>query len=496
MSLQHLPKSGSYRLTRKFAIGSALVICLTGAILGYLSRVMAVDQLELMAQQNNAALTQAFANGVWPRFAPFVGSAHTLPADEIVAHPETGDLSSSLKNLMAGTRVLKVKLYDLGGLTVFSTDPKQIGSDYSQNTRFLTAFDGGTASKLEFRETFNAFGTDLENRWVMSSYVPIRKGGTTGAIEGVAEIYTDVTDFYAHIRVVETVLIGVVAVAFGIVFLLLLGMVGWADRKIQSEHKRTLQLTAMTARAKAASKAKSEFLANMSHELRTPLNAIIGFSEMIRDEAMGSVGAPEYKDYAAHIHTSGNHLLEIISNVLDLVRIESEEMTVETSAVDVVAVVREVVETMQMKATEGKVTLSFEAEFDQLEIGSDAMKIRQILLNLLANSIKFTPEDGAVTVAVARSPDNGPIRIEIADTGIGMHEQDIPMALAPFEQIDGSLAREFDGIGLGLPLSLKLAQLLGGEIEIESNPGSGTSIIVILPQNGVVAPQQGSAIAA
>ena len=496
MPLQRQSQTGSYRLTRKFAIGSALVICLAGAALGYLSRTTAVERLENMAQQNNAALTQAFANGVWPRFAPFVGSAHLLTPDEIVTHPETVDLNSALKNIMAGTRVLKVKLYDLGGLTVFSTDPTQIGSDYSLHPQFLTAYSGRTASELEFRETFNAFGTDLENRWVMSSYVPIRKGGESGAIEGVAEIYTDVTDFYADVREVETVLIGVVVVAFGAVFLLLLGMVGWADRKIQSQHKRTLQLTATTARANAANRAKSEFLANMSHELRTPLNGIIGFSEIIRDETMGPVGAPSYKDYAAHIHTAGTHLLEIINNVLDLVRIESEKMTVETIPVDVAAVVREAVEMMQIEAAEAHISLLFEADLERIEIESDTAKIRQIVLNLIDNGIKFTPEGGAVTAAITHSVADGPVRIVISDTGIGMREDDIPLALASFEQIDGSLARNFEGTGLGLPLSRKLAQLLGGDIEIESSPGEGTAITVTLPQGAMAPSRQRPAIAA
>ncbi len=496
MSSERSSLTGSYRLTRKFAIGSALVICVTGAVLGYLSRTMAVEQLELMAQQNNSALTQAFANGVWPRFAPFVGSAHTRSADEIVTHPETNDLNFTLKNLMAGTQVLKVKLYDLGGLTVFSTDPTQIGSDYSQNSRFLTAFRGGTASELEFRETFNAFGTDLENRWVLSSYVPIRKGGETGAIEGVAEIYTDVSDFYAHVQRVERILIVVVAIAFGIVFLLLLGMVGRADLQIQSQHRRTLQATAATARAEAASKAQSEFLANMSHELRTPLNGIIGFSEMIRDEAMGPVGAATYKEYAEQINVSGTRLLEIISNVLDLARIEGETMPVIASSVDVTAIVREAIDSMVTEAEQAAIELSFEADQERLQIESDGIKIRQIVLNLISNGIKFTPAGGTVAIAMALSPDGGQVRITIADTGIGMREQDIPMALAPFEQIDGSLAREFGGTGLGLPLSRKLAQLLGGEIEIDSSPGKGTSVVVILPRRNAGASGQTPAIAA
>jgi signal transduction histidine kinase len=277
-------------------------------------------------------------------------------------------------------------------------------------------------------------------------------------------------------------------------------MVGWADWKIQSQHRRNLQLAAATARANAANNAKSEFLANMSHELRTPLNGIIGFSEMIRDETMGPVGTPAYKDYAGHIRKAGTHLLEIINNVLDLVRIETEEMTVDTSAVDVAAVVREAVDTMAGKAAEEKVALSFEAELERMEIGSDAAKIRQIVLNLIDNGIKFTPEGGAVAAVITRAPDDGSIRIAITDTGIGMREDDVPMAMASFEQVDGSLARNFEGTGLGLPLSRKLAQLLGGDIEIDSSPGNGTAITVTLPQSvppGALAPsRQRPAIAA
>ncbi len=382
---------------------------------------------------------------------------------------------------MAGTKVLKVKLYNLCGITAFSTEPAQIGGDYAGNARFLKAIDGETASKLEFRERFNAIDGPVEERWVLSSYIPVRSGEGPRAIEGVAEIYTDVSEIHRYVRRTEFALIGIVTAAFSLVFLLLLAMIWRADRQIRRHHRDSLELAASAARAESASRAKSEFLANMSHELRTPLNAIIGFSEIIKDGMLGPIGEPRYQGYAGDIYTSGQHLLAIINDVLDLARVETGKMRVTLEEFDAVRIAREVAMIVGGQAEAAEVALTVETTLPARIMESDENKVRQILLNLVANAIKFTETGGGVVIGIGEAANTGTIRLTVSDTGIGMKPADIPAALAPFGQIDGSLARRHDGAGLGLTLSLRLARLLGGELSIESTPGAGTVVTVTLP---------------
>jgi signal transduction histidine kinase len=481
MSTDHPVAPDRYHLTRNFAVAALIVVTLAAACLAYVNRSSAVSQLQRMADDNNAALTQTFANSLWPQHRAFIGSAHTMPADEIRADPRTGALAAAVTGMMAGTRVLKVKFYDLRGLTVFSTDPGQIGGDYSRNRRFIGAMAGESVAELEFREQFGAIDGPKTDVWILSSYIPVRPAGRGGAIEGVAEIYSDVTDIHAYVRRNERATIAVSGIGFLLVFVILVGIVWHADRQIRRYHHRTLDLAASYARADAASKAKSTFLANISHELRTPLNAILGFSEMIRNAAYGPLGSEKYRESAADIHSSGRHLLHIINDVLDLVNVESGRMAVASAPVDATALVRGVAKLIAERADQARVRIVTEIEPDPLWIESDEAKIRQILVNLTINAITFSPPGGTVTIALREGHELGGIQLIVSDNGIGIRPEDIPKALAPFSQIDDALTRRRDGVGLGLTLSSRFAELLGGTLKLDSRPGKGTRITVVLP---------------
>ena len=479
-------KAGPYRLTRNFALGAAIIIIAAGWALAELNRSLAVDQLERMAEANNSALTRALANGVWAQFEAFIAGVHELSAEEIRTRAETEALRREIGTLMAGTPVVRIKLYDLGGLTAFSTDSGQIGERLNEEEadeleRFRAAAAGDIVSELETANVPSARTERPGERWVLSSYVPIRRGGGAGAIEGVAEVYTDVTDVYAHIKRVGMLHTAIVGGSFTVVFLLLMAVVWRAERMILKQHRRNLDLVANAARAEAASRAKSEFLANMSPELRTPLNAIIGFSTILKDETFGPIGLGRYKEYAGDICNAGQHLLTIINDVLDLVKVDSGKMALHAAAVDLRATTMGVVKLMEAEAAACGVMLSLEMESTLGTIVSDDTKLRQILMNLLSNAIKFTPAGGCVKLGVAQSADRRETRVTVSDTGIGMREADIPIALAPFGQIDSALNRKHAGTGLGLPLSQRLVHLLGGELEIESAPASGTTVTIRLP---------------
>jgi PAS domain S-box-containing protein len=236
------------------------------------------------------------------------------------------------------------------------------------------------------------------------------------------------------------------------------------------------------AEAEAASQVKSHFLANMSHELRTPLNAIIGFSDMLLREFFGPL-TPKQKEYAGAINSSGNHLLEVIGDVLDLTKVEAGRMELHREPVDVCALVRSCVALMGSEAHAAGVTLEASLPPQPIDIMADKVRLRQIILNLLSNGVKFTSaaeHDHRVDVTV--TPTRHRLEIRVSDTGIGMRAEDIKVALEPFRQIDDSIARRHQGTGLGLPLAKTLSELHGGELKVTSEPGRGTTVVVSLPR--------------
>jgi signal transduction histidine kinase len=240
-------------------------------------------------------------------------------------------------------------------------------------------------------------------------------------------------------------------------------------------------------RAEEANRTKSEFLANMSHELRTPLNAIIGFSEIMKEKMFGPLGAACYRDYAADIHSSGTHLLSLVNDILDVSRVDIGRLELRTEPIEAPAVIRSCAALVGGRATEADVALSIELEKDLPPLLADIVRLKQILVNLLSNAIKFTPAGGRVRIAAARArntPIGDAVAIEIVDTGIGMTEEQLRIALQPFRQADNSLARLHDGAGLGLPLAKGLVELHGGRLEIESRLGQGTRARVLLPIAG------------
>jgi two-component system cell cycle sensor histidine kinase PleC len=483
VSSASIPRRRSIRLIHSFLVLGGIVVLLGTFALTYLHRTVSNNQFISLAEQNNAALTQAFANAVWPKFQWFLGSASRRNPDDIRLDPTTEVLRHAMRDLVQGTNVLKIKIYDTRGRTIFSTDPKQIGSDYSKNERFLAAMDGRTVSDLEKRAKFQSFNGELKNVWILSSYIAIRPSGANGAsgnIVGVAETYTDVSDIQAQLDNTGSLLVGASAIVLLVVFIFLAAIVWVAERVMHRQHAHNIELAEHAARAAAASRAKSEFLANMSHELRTPLNAILGFAELITSEILGPVGTPRYKEYAGDIQRSGRHLLGIINDVLDLVQIETGRARVSLERDDVSDLARDVVRLMSRQAAAKNVALRFAANCTADPIGSDEGKIRQILFNLISNALKFTPEGGSVTVTVNHDPTGDRTVLRVADTGIGMRPEDVPVALASFGQIGNAFQQNGQGIGLGLPLTKKFAELLGGTFDIESAPGKGTTVTIAL----------------
>ena len=249
---------------------------------------------------------------------------------------------------------------------------------------------------------------------------------------------------------------------------------------------QTSALAATRAQAALANRSRSEYFARMGHELRTPLNAIIGFSEIIKDEIFGPVGSARYRGYMHDIHDSGHHLLDLVNDLLDIARIEVGKIACKDQVLEVPETVAAAVAEFADQAAAGGVALDIEISAELPRLRADPKKLRQMLANLLSNAVKFTKPGGAVKLTAWSSSDAGFV-IQVADNGIGMALKDIPVALAPFGQVKNALRQRHEGSGLGLPLTKALAELHAGSLDLQSEPGVGTTVTLRFPAERVVA---------
>ena len=256
------------------------------------------------------------------------------------------------------------------------------------------------------------------------------------------------------------------------------------EAEIQERTRFEIRLTEARDEAQLANKAKTEFLANVSHELRTPLNSIIGFSDILVGEVFGAIECERYREYVRDINTSGKHLLDLINDILDLSSIEAGETALKETRVDVKRVMSSCGRLMKERARKNEVRLDMDLPSSLPALIADERRIRQIVLNLVANAVKFTPPDGTVTLSTSEIVEGG-IEISVSDTGIGIAKEDLEVVMSPFDQADGSLSRSYEGTGLGLPLSRKFAELHGGTLHIESELSKGTTVYVRFPPNRV-----------
>ena len=250
-------------------------------------------------------------------------------------------------------------------------------------------------------------------------------------------------------------------------------------RDISERKAQEAELLRTRDEAESASRAKTQFLANMSHELRTPLNAVIGFSEILNRELFGTLGEQRYRDYARLIHESGEHLLNVVNDILDMSKIEAGKFKIVKEPFDIASLINSCGEVMRHAAEKKQIALITEVSPNLPELHADKRACKQMLLNVISNAIKFTDAGGWVRISARVEKDM--VELVVADNGIGIAEHDLPKLGNPFVQADNSYNRSYDGAGLGLSVVKGLARLHGGRLEIASRLGHGTTATIVLP---------------
>ncbi|MFD0986756.1 PAS domain-containing sensor histidine kinase [Methyloligella solikamskensis] len=259
-------------------------------------------------------------------------------------------------------------------------------------------------------------------------------------------------------------------------------------RDVTEQKAQEAELLRARDAAESANQAKTQFLANMSHELRTPLNAVIGFSEILARELFGRLGEDRYRDYARLIHESGGHLLNVVNDILDMSKIEAGKFNILKEPFDVGSLLKSCMEIVGPTAEQKSLSLELELPVAMPELLADKRACKQMLLNVLSNAIKFTDEGGRVHMTAREANDE--VHLMVRDTGIGISEKDLPNLGNPFVQADNSYDRSYDGAGLGLSVVKGLARLHGGRLEIDSQLGEGTTVLIALPKGEASLPRE------
>jgi signal transduction histidine kinase/ActR/RegA family two-component response regulator len=461
--------------TRAFAVLSFLVLSLALVVTWKLVIRYTEDGIVRTTQAANRALAEVLVSESWQEIRPFLRMDETS-VDNIKTNPDIARVDGLARRFTRNTDIVKVKIFDLDGITRYSSDFRQIGEDKSQSPGFASAVQAIPNSELSFRQSFESFGRTLTQVNLISSYVPVRQEGLPVA---VLEIYTDRSSEFAQVRAQEGQLLLGLSIIYLILYVVLLFFF-WRTETVRLQHAQSLrELASQNEAAKLAAeqgnRMKSQFLATMSHEIRTPMNGVIGMANLLE----GTPLTPVQQGYVRDIVNSGESLLAIINDILDISKIEAGKMEFDRATFDLPELVQGVHTLLKVRAQQKGIGLAcvLEEGSQRCFVG-DALRIRQVLLNLVSNAVKFT-DHGQVDVAVQRE-DSG-VRFSVRDTGIGMGPQELGQLFQSFTQVDGSATRRFGGTGLGLAISKKLVEGMGGCIGVESRKDVGTTFWFVLP---------------
>ena len=507
---------------RYFAYISTVIVILVAIGLGYYFHSEAAKDLTRIVEHNNISLAQGYQNTTWEKHYKNINTMKILekngkmPRDQWHRFQEFSNFIADTFTHFEGVKVARLKIYtETGGapiLTLSQGDQNiinsgRVGADAPQPqsdvlsednaTReiFGSALAGRPASRIVEDADFLAPSGEKIQGTLIQTFIPIvpdtvsssvvaLKAGEAAApsdMEAIIEIDYDITPQWSQLTKFQIIVTSGIIFVFVALQGTLLAVAKMAENLISTQHEEKVELAATAAKAEAESRQKSQFLANVSHELRTPLNAIIGFSEIIKNQVMGPLQNEQYMNYINDIHGSGVHLLSLINDILDFSKAEAGKLELQLSELDATKLIKNCMRLVSPRAEQAGVQLLEEVPKEHFVITGDAKKLKQVLLNLLSNSVKFTPQGGNVKVTAWQNVMDDSISIEVKDSGIGISPKDISRAMSPFGQVDSKLSRKYEGTGLGLPLTKKFVEIMGGTFQIESELNVGTTITITIP---------------
>jgi signal transduction histidine kinase len=477
-----------FSLLRFFSLAALAAFLAIGLGLFFLFRAHEYQTLIRLQEAQNVALARTLANGIWSGFGPYVRDGDKFDIAELRTGAIAIRLDLDVARFARGLPVHKVKIYHVSGLTVYSSEAAQIGESRADNPGFRLAADRRQpASKLSFRDTFGAFSGEKSAVHLVETYVPIE--GTSGELEGVFELYTEVNAGVRQIQIATLWMGSVLAIGLGLLYGILFFIVRHSGGIIAGQYReldeREAKLRAARDQAARANRAKSEFLASISHHLRTPLNAIIGFSQMILGNSHAALVNDKSREYVAGILKSGENLLSMIDDILDISAIDAGTIKLDVAPVDSAALVTGCVVRFAHEAEKGAITVETRLAPALPRLNGDERRLAHAFAHLLSNAIKFTPAGGRVLLT-AELDARGGLVFSVRDTGVGMDADGIARAQQPFGRISSPFVRTSEASGLGLSLAKSLVEMHDGRLDIDSMPGRGTTVTVRFPPERTV----------
>ena len=456
--------------------------------------------LKQVADQN-LHIAETYKNGVWDENRQAISKLQHNAYTDLLKDQEFIDFIQSSSDFLKSVGS-EVAIYDQSGTKFLVNSNSNVAKidkhnsakyydkilfyfykyflqNYISKQPMVDSFRGKTSHSLVSRAIVTDHNGNVYEKSYISIYIPLIEASMGEFnIVGVIKITSDITEQWDNIVYLEKRIFIAFIIVFFVFFIIVMYNTNYAQRIINKQFETNRELEEAKTRAETESSAKTDFLANISHELRTPLNAIIGFSEIIIAETYGKIANAQYKDYISDINSSGKHLLSVINDILDFSKASADKLKVEQVELDLNKLASSSMRFVKPRADSANVQLIEKMPASHIIIIADPKRLKQALLNLLSNSVKFTPPEGSVTLSLKKDDAKKLVHIIVTDTGIGMSDQEIPRALSSFGQVDNKLSRKYEGTGLGLPLTKKLVELMDGKFDLQSKPGKGTTVTI------------------